>query len=106
MWHKYLNGIHDGNFILILCDSPNTSIILDSESNITVQILDACESGMKQTQPVKPADSKRGKCKRITEIRNETQLTVSRLGKAAIKGRYINVPVIQHLTLLSLSLCV
>ena len=105
MWYKYFNGVHDGNLILILCNSSNTSIILDSESNTTVHILDACESGMKQTQPVTPTDSKRGKCKRITEVRSETQLTVSRLGKAAIKGRYINVPVIQHLTLLSLSLC-
>ena len=100
------NGIHDSNLILLLCDSPNTSIILDSESNITVHILDACESGMKQTQPVIPADSKREKCKRITEVRSDTQLTISRLGKAAIKGRYINVPVVQPLTLLSLSLYV
>lgn len=106
MWHKYLNGIHDGNLILILCDSPNTSIILDGDSNITVYILDVCESDMKQTQPVTPTDNKRGKCKRMTEVRSETQLTISRLGKAAIKGRYINVPVIQHLTLLSLNLCV
>jgi len=104
MWHKYLNGICDGNLILILCDSQNTSIIRDSESNITVHILDACESGMKEAQPVTPSHSNRGKCKRITEVRSETQLTVSRLGKAAIKGRYINVPVIQHLILLSLSL--
>jgi len=94
MWHKYLNGICDGNLILILCDSPNTSIILDSESNITVHILDACESGVKHTEPVTPTDSKRRKCKRVAEVRSETQLTVSRLGKAAIKGRYTNVPVI------------
>lgn len=66
--------------------SPNTSIILDSESNITVHILDASESDMKRNQPVTPTHSKGGKCKRITEVRSETQLTISRLGKAAIKG--------------------
>jgi hypothetical protein len=106
MSHEYLNEICDGNLILILCDSANTSIILDSESNITVHILDACESGVKRTQPATPSDSKRGKRRRIAEVRSETQLTVSRLGKAAIKGRYTNVSVFQQLILLSLRLCV
>jgi hypothetical protein len=48
---------------------------------------------MKQNQPVTPTHSNRGKCKRMTEVRSETQLTISRLGKAAMKGRYINIPV-------------
>lgn len=71
-----------------------------------MHILDASESGIKQNQPVTPTNSKKGKCKRITEVRSETQLTVSSLGKAAIKGMYINIPVIQHLLLQSLYLCV
>lgn len=85
---QVLKGTCNDNFNLILSDSVNTSIIPDGERNITVHMLDDSESGIKQDQHETPTRNKRGKCKRITEVRSETQLTVSRLGKAAIKGMY------------------
>jgi hypothetical protein len=86
-----LNVIYNNNNLsfILLC-SPNSSIMLHSQSNITVHILDTSESGMKQTKSVTPTKSKKEKCNMIAYVKSEAQLTVSRLGKAAIKGMYIS----------------
>jgi hypothetical protein len=100
-----LNGIYNNDLSCILLGSPNSIIILESQSNVTVHILDASDSDMKQNKSMTPTNSKKEKCNRIVYLKNETLLTVSRLGKAAIKGMYINTLITQNPLWLSVILC-
>jgi hypothetical protein len=79
--------------------------MLESQSNITVHILDTSESDMKQNKSVTPTYSKKEKCNRTVYLKSETLLTVSRLGKAAIKGMYINTLITQNSLWLSVIIC-
>jgi hypothetical protein len=99
-----LNGIYN-ELSFILLGSPNSSIMLGSQSNITVHILDTSESGMKHNKSVTPTNRKKEKCNRIAHVKHETLLTVSRLGKAAIKGMCINMSITQNPLWLSVILC-
>jgi hypothetical protein len=81
--------------VIVICYSfsysPNSSIMLDIHSNVSVHILNTSESGLEQNKPVTPTNSKRGKHSRITHLKSGTLLRVSRLGKAAIKGVYVHM---------------
>jgi hypothetical protein len=100
-----VNGIHNNDFSFILLGSPNSSIMLESQSNITVCILDTSESYMMQNKSLTPTCSKKEKCNRIVYLKSETLLTVSRLGKAAIKGMYVSMLLTQNPLWLSVILC-
>jgi hypothetical protein len=97
--------MYNNDLSFILLGSPNSSIMLESQSNITVHILDSSESDMKQTKSVTEICSNKKKCNRIVYLKNETLLTVSRLGKAAIKGMYINMLITQNPLWFSVILC-
>jgi hypothetical protein len=103
-----LNGIYNtnnNNLSFILLHSPTSSIMLESQRNIMVHILDTSQSGMKETESVTPTYSKKEKCNMIVYLKSETLLTVSRLGKAAIKGTYINMLISQNPFWLSAIVC-
>jgi GT2 family glycosyltransferase len=65
--------------------------MLNIHSNVTVHIHDASESGFEQNKSVTPSHSTRWRQNSVVHLKSETPLRVSRLGKAAIKGVYINM---------------
>jgi hypothetical protein len=95
-----LNVVCNTNWPLFLLLSPNASIVVDSQSNITVHILDTSESGVMHNKCVTPTCSKKEKCNTIAYVKSETLLTVSRLGKAAMKGMHINILITQNRVIL------
>ncbi|XP_069680536.1 helicase POLQ-like [Periplaneta americana] len=64
--------------------SPDSSIVLDNSSNVSVHILDTSESPVRRNSS--PSIDKKNKTARTVYLQNDTELRISKLGKAAIKG--------------------